>query len=174
MTQQRGIFDFFETGEKEVDTEQRDGIIALATMIEEIDIAIGRSLQHYASRCDLTLLEAQSLAAIIKLGDRARITAIAESGRIPLSTMTGIASRLEKAGLVERKRASDDARAFVLTLTDKGYMRSQQMFSPFFNAVQEVLRDADGDALCRILDSFATVRDLAEELEKRLDSTDTD
>lgn len=147
---------------------EREKIMELATMIERIERSISRSLQHYANQHQLTLLDAQSLATILDLGENARLSLIAENVKMPLSTMTGVAARLERAGLVERHRASDDARASVLSLTPEGMERTQKMFIPFFEEVRRVIEQAGPDTMQSIVDAFTIVRDMAEQLESGL------
>lgn len=143
---------------------EHEMVVHLADMIERIERAIGSALQRHAAQSQLTLLEAQALAVILKKGVNARLSTIAEATRMPLSTMTGVASRLEAAGLVERKRATDDGRAFVLTLTDTGIAKTKEMFQPFFREVTTLIDKSGPDTLPRIVDSFAIVCELAEQL----------
>lgn len=158
-------------GESESHLAGCDGknIVQLAGMIERIERNISRLLQYYANRCQLTLLEAQALAAILELDNKARISAVAEYARMPLSTMTGVAARLEKAGLVERKRASDDGRASVLSLTAEGVTTMRELFQPFFREVAQVIEKAGPETLQSVIDSFTIVSELAEQLGSRAD-----
>lgn len=164
MPQAKRLVDLIGESESSLSGSDRENVIRLATMIEQIERNIGRSLQFYASRSGLTLLDAQALAAILELEDKAKLSSIAEQVRMPLSTMTGVAARLEKAGFVERKRATDDGRASVLSLTDKGTTRVQEMFRPFFREVAGVIEEAGPGALESMIESFALVAQMAEQL----------
>lgn len=48
------------------------------------------------------------------------MTEIAEYLSVPLNTVTGIVSRLEKRGMIRRDRASDDKRIVVVKMTETG------------------------------------------------------
>lgn len=158
----------FELIKKSVDRSciaDNHQIIEIASMIDRIERAIGHSLQHHAARCHLTLLEAQSLAAILDLDEKAKLSAIAETVRMPLSTMTGVAARLERSGLVARTRATDDARASVLTLTEDGKTRLVSMFGPLFEQISKLTEQTGSDTLQSVIVAFHTVSELAENLE---------
>lgn len=174
MTRTKKLVDLIGESESNLAGEDREKVMELATMIEQIERNISRSLQHYANRTQLTLLEAQALAAILELGDKARLSAIAEDVRMPLSTMTGVASRLEKAGLVERKRATDDGRASVLFLTDAGTTQVKEMFQPFFREVAQVIDESGSGTLDTLVDAFATVSRMAEQLNANTKNRDRD
>ncbi len=171
MTRAKKLVDLIGESESNLTADDREKVMDLATMIEQIERNISRSLQHYANQSNLTLLDAQALAAIVELGEHARLSAIAEEVRMPLSTMTGVASRLEKAGLVERQRAADDGRASVLTLTDEGTSRVVQMFRPFFRQVSQVIERTGPGTLETLIESFRIVNSMAEQLS---DSTESD
>lgn len=164
MTRSKKLVELIGDSESSLTFGDREQVMELATMIEQIERNIGRSLQYYANRSELTLLDAQALAAILELGDRARLSAIAEDVRMPLSTMTGVATRLEKAGLVKRKRAADDGRASVLSLTDAGLAKVKDMFQPFFREVSQVIDQSDPGTLRTLIDAFSIVNEMAEQL----------
>lgn len=164
MPQAKRLVELIGESESNLSGGDREKVIELATMIEQIERNISRSLHFYASKSQLTLLDAQSLAAILEFNGGARLSAIAERVRMPLSTMTGVAARLEKSGLVERKRAADDGRAWVLTLTDEGTARIREMFRPFFREVAQVIDDAEPGALEAMIESFTLVNQMAERL----------
>ena len=174
MTRTKKLVDLIGESESNLAGEDREKVMELATMIEQIERNISRSLQHYANRTQLTLLEAQALAAILELGDKARLSSIADDVRMPLSTMTGVASRLEKAGLVERKRATDDGRASVLFLTDAGTTQVKEMFQPFFREVAQVIDESGSGTLDTLVDAFATVSRMAEQLGNNTESRERD
>lgn len=170
MRRSNRLFDLVGDGDRNASRINREEIVELATMIEQIERNIGQSLQYYANRSGLTLLDAQALAAIVELGDNARLSAIAESARMPLSTMTGVAARLEKAGLVERRRATDDGRAFVLILTPKGVLQVKELFGPFFEQVSKVIETAEPGTLEALVESFRAVNEMALQLRATVDA----
>lgn len=149
-------------------TDQEQAIIQFRVYFEQIEGAIAYALSEYASREGMDLMEGLSLRWVYDLGDQAKIGAIADKLRIPLSTMTGVANRLESNNLVERHRAPDDGRAFVLRLTDEGMSRLDGMFVPFFNDVTCILGDEGESALPQMIEGFERVSRLSQKLEAKV------
>jgi DNA-binding MarR family transcriptional regulator len=84
------------------------------------------------------------------------------------STVTGIIDRMEREGLVERRRSEEDRRVVNIVLTDAGKkLASEISVEPvqIFRRVLGELSAADAAELSRILGLLARrVRDLVEEL----------
>ncbi|MCB9578023.1 MAG: MarR family transcriptional regulator [Polyangiaceae bacterium] len=84
------------------------------------------------------------------------------------STVTGIIDRMEREGLVKRRRSAADRRVVNIVLTDAGKkLASEISVEPvqIFRRVLSELSEGDAKELSRILTLLARrVRDLAEEL----------
>ena len=91
--------------------------------LAELCIALGKSMYKQADR----FLSAYGLTP----SQFEILTVLSEEGEIPLnrlserlccacSNVTGIVDRLERDGLVKRKRSQEDRRVILLGLTDKG------------------------------------------------------
>ena len=65
---------------------------------------------------------------LLYLKQRVNMTEIAEYIHVPLNTATGIVSRMEKNGLIERTRSGEDKRVVLIALADKGKQQFQQLF----------------------------------------------
>lgn len=148
-------------------TDQERNIIEFRQLSERFERSINSAINEYASLVGLTLLEGLSLQAIYDLGEQAKVGAIAEQARIPLSTMTGVARRLETDGLVSRHRAPDDGRAFILRLTEEGAARLEGMFVPLLTELNIILEDEDPESVSIVLEGFRRVAELGERLEKK-------
>jgi DNA-binding MarR family transcriptional regulator len=76
------------------------------------------------------------------------------------STVTGIVDRMEREGLVERKRSSDDRRVVHIRLTKKGHELARSMkfepFEIFKNAFENALTREELGQLLQLLDKLAT------------------
>ncbi|MBO4864026.1 MAG: MarR family transcriptional regulator [Eubacterium sp.] len=57
---------------------------------------------------------------LLFLKDEVNMSEIAEYIHVPLNTATGIVSRMEKSGLVERTRSDEDKRVVLIRFGDKG------------------------------------------------------
>lgn len=148
-------------------TEQERNIIEFRQLSERLERSISSAIQEYSSKVGLTLLEAVTLQSLFDLGEEAKVGAIAEQARMPLSTMTGVARRLETGGLVSRRRAPDDGRAYVLSLTDKGLARLEEMFVPLLTDLHVILEEVEPATISIVLEGFRQVAELGECLEQK-------
>lgn len=78
-----------------------------------------------------------------------RVSAIAACHGVDVSTITPRLKRLETAGLVERERATDDARAFVITITDEGSRALDSIHAERRKVLDDALRGIDESDLAR-------------------------
>lgn len=68
----------------------------------------------------LTPPQAFTLTAIRRLGDGVTVGDVCRELKTPLSNTTNITIRLEKLGIITRRRDENDRRKVVLAVTDKG------------------------------------------------------
>ena len=68
----------------------------------------------------LTPPQAFTLTAIRRLGDGVTVGDVCRELKTPLSNTTNITLRLEKLGLITRRRDETDRRKVILAVTDKG------------------------------------------------------
>jgi DNA-binding MarR family transcriptional regulator len=89
--------------------------------------------------------------------DRARVRELASEAGVTASTATRILDALERRGIVERTRSSEDRRAVTITLTDSGrrllteqdaWLRARQR--SFYATLPEAERDLAPDLLVRL------------------------
>lgn len=88
-----------------------------------------------AARTGLTRSETSVLAALSS-GPQ-RVTALAEHEGLAQPTMTGLVGRLERGGLVARRRDDSDGRAVLIALTPAGH----EVLSELRARYSAVLRD---------------------------------
>ena len=69
----------------------------------------------------------------------ANMTEIAEYIHVPLNTATGIIQRMEKNGLVVRKRSEDDKRVVNIGFSEKGMTQFEALVSEVFYYVTKVV-----------------------------------
>lgn len=75
-------------------------------------------MQRSAER-ETTVSQQLVLSALLKLGSASQTELVNASG-VDRSTMTDIVNRLRSAGLVERRRVREDARRYIIKLTESG------------------------------------------------------
>jgi len=101
-----------------------------------------------------------SVAKILEdIGDLS-LSELSERINAQNSTVTGIVDRMEREGLVERKRSSDDRRVVHIRLTKKGHDLARSMkfepFEIFKNAFENALSREELGQLLHLLDKLAT------------------
>lgn len=101
-----------------------------------------------------------SVAKILEdIGDLS-LSELSERINAQNSTVTGIVDRMEREGLVERKRSSDDRRVVHIRLTKKGHELARSMkfepFEIFKNAFENALTREELGQLLHLLDKLAT------------------
>ncbi len=111
--------------------------------VRKIMRAIDMHSSHLARQYGLT---SPQLICLKKLADDGNITpgALAKSVHLSHATVTGIINRLEKKGLVERKRSTEDGRSFQIEITDSGLSMvksSPSMLQEHFIAELSKLKD---------------------------------
>lgn len=101
-----------------------------------------------------------SVAKILEdIGDLS-LSELSERINAQNSTVTGIVDRMEREGLVERKRSSDDRRVVHIRLTKKGNELARSMkfepFEIFKSAFENALTREELGQLLQLLDKLAT------------------
>ncbi|MBI2391044.1 MAG: MarR family transcriptional regulator [Deltaproteobacteria bacterium] len=103
-----------------------------------------RLTKEQAARHGLTGPQLSVAKILEDLGDLS-LSELSEKINAQNSTVTGIVDRMEREGLVERKRSSDDRRVVHIRLTRKGHELARSLnFEPF-----EIFRSAFERALTR-------------------------
>lgn len=100
---------------KKTGRSHRDVLLALRRIIRAIDLH-SRSL---IQQCGLTGPQLIVLQSLSELG-RVSVGELAASVSLGQATMTGILDRLEKRGLVERRRSEADKRRMMVVATPAG------------------------------------------------------
>lgn len=167
MANRARIADLFVNDHEEL-SGHREEILQLSEKMDRIERAVSHSLQYLAHESGLPFLDSQVLVAAYELQENARPSMIAERVRIPLSTMTGVVSRLERQELVARGPASNDGRAYTLSVTPKGVETMKAMLHPVFDELSVIIRDMPDETIQSILGAFEQVCSTAESLESQI------
>ena len=108
---------------------------------------------------DLSLAEYEILVRLSENDGAMRMAQLADAMAHSRSRVTHTITRMEKAGLVERRTSREDGRGVVATLTDKGMDLLVHAAPSHVSAVREHLVDlADPDdfaALGRVMDAVS-------------------
>jgi DNA-binding MarR family transcriptional regulator len=145
-------------------SEHQRRLLHLARLFEQIERSIPELLERYVAPHGLSVLAWQALDKIGPLGENATIGAIGERIMVSPSTMTGIAARLEQAGLVVRRVSERDQRAYVLELTDKGRETVETISVRFFDDLSRALESIDVERLDEMVAAFAEMVEIVQRL----------
>ncbi len=80
---------------------------------------------------------------------------IAEYIHVPLNTATGIISRMENNGLVERKRSDADKRIVLITYSEKGWSIFQKLINELMSYTIRIMGALSSDEL-KLVESLMT------------------
>jgi DNA-binding MarR family transcriptional regulator len=118
-----------------------------------------RLTKEQAARYGLTGPQLTVVKMLDELGDLS-LSELSERIRAQNSTVTGIVDRMEREGLVDRKRSSEDRRVVHIRLTDKGQKLARNLsfepFAIFRKAFQQALEPQELVQLLGLLDKLAT------------------
>ena len=92
---------------------------------------------------------------------------IAEYIHVPLNTATGIVSRMERAGLVERTRSEQDKRIVLVVFSEKGKTQFQQLVSRLMSYGTRILCAFSAEELKLLNNMMAKVREVLKEEKKK-------
>ena len=134
----------------------RDSLAAVAWVREQLDA----DLRKY----HLDQNEYEVLVVLSEAPDRSvRMSQLADESNQSRSRLTHTVGRMEQAGLIERRTATNDRRGVVATLTDKGFELLERAAVDHVTAVRRVLVDVvepgDWEALGRAMKAVLAVAD---------------
>ena len=140
-------------------SDQQRRLIEIGALFEQMQRDLTALVERYVAPYGLSVLAWHALSKIETLGDRATLSAIGERIMASPSTMTGIAARLERAGLVARQASPRDQRAVILTLTDEGRRIQREIFTRFFEDLSRTAEGFEPDRLEDIIHAFRRILD---------------
>lgn len=132
-------------------------IQALRRIIRAVDIHSRKLASHYG-------ITGPQLVCLTTLCDEGPMTSADLSRRVfvSASTITGIIDRLERSGLVERKRDDSDRRRVLLHPTGEGFKLAYRAPSPLQEQLIERLRALPKDEQDEISGSLQRIVDMME------------
>ncbi len=143
---------------KAADIEEGDEVTRIIRSIRKVIQGFSVHSKRQFRRSGLTMPQLMALRAIAA-ADVKEVTAAYLSPRVQLSaaTITGVLDRLERAGLVARKRTSSDRRKVCLSVTPKGRKELERLavsFQDRFAAKLADLKDADRKTVLKALETL--------------------
>lgn len=146
---------------KAADIEGGDDVTRIIRSIRKVIQGFSVHSKRQFRRSGLTMPQLMALRAIAA-ADVKEVTAAYLSPRVQLSaaTITGVLDRLERAGLIARKRTSSDRRKVCLAVTPKGRKELERLavsFQDRFAAKLGDLKDGDRKAVLKSLETLITL-----------------
>lgn len=145
-------------------SERERRVLQLARLFEQTQRGIPAVIERYVMPYGLSVLAWQALEKIGPLGENATLSAIGNLIMVPPSTMTGIAARLEQAGLVVRRTPADDQRASVLCLTSRGQVTVEAISTQIFADLMRLVETMDIEELDGFLHTFQRIMEIIQHL----------
>lgn len=109
-----------------------------------------RVLKTLAARASLTGPQLTVVKMLEQMGDLS-LTELSDAIRAQNSTVTGIVDRMEREGIVERVRSTEDRRVVRIHLTEKGHKLAEEIpvepIAIFRSALEGLTRDEVRDTL---------------------------
>lgn len=143
---------------KAADIEEGDDVTRIIRSIRRVIQGFSVHSKRQFRRSGLTMPQLMALRAIAA-ADVREVTAAYLSPRVQLSaaTITGVLDRLERAGLIARKRTSSDRRKVCLSVTPKGRKELERLavsFQDRFAAKLADLKDVDRKGVLKSLETL--------------------
>lgn len=147
--------------------EQGDDVTRIIRSIRKVIQGFSVHSKRQFRRSGLTMPQLMALRAIAS-ADVKEVTAAWVAPRIQLSaaTITGVLDRLERAGLISRKRTSSDRRKVCLAITPKGRRELERLsvsFQDRFAAKLAELKEADRKSILKTMETVNALLDAATE-----------
>ncbi|MHA6618216.1 MarR family winged helix-turn-helix transcriptional regulator [Pseudonocardia sp. DLS-67] len=148
---------------------------------EELYLDLTQAMRDSASR---TLLLHQAVADRLGLGptdmkaldlarDEPELTPsrLAELTGLRASSVTALVDRLERRGMIARRRSTTDRRKIIIVSTGAHTAPNRSIFEEIEAAVRQTLDDYDDDQLAAFLSLYRRLNDLAQEQAARISAT---
>ena len=95
------------------------------------------------------------------------MTEISEYVHVPLNTATGLVSRMEKNGLIERTRSEQDKRVVLICFSDKGMQQFKNLIREMVRYGTKIFRDLSSDEIELLLKMMEKVKTVLKEDKKK-------
>lgn len=156
--------EFFSSTPDQAISDHHQRLLDLGRLFEQTQRSIPLVIERYVAPHGLSVLAWQALEKVESLGEDSTLSAIGECVMASPSTMTGIAARLEHAGLVIRKTPDGDHRAFVLQLTERGRETVEAVSTQFLDDLKRVVEGIDVEELDAFLRAFQRIVEILQHL----------
>ncbi len=123
--------------------------LTVANQLRPVLLRLARELRRETETLGVTARQV-TLLWLIKANPGLSLRELAAEERISAPALSGYVDRLERAGLIERVRDSDDRRRVGLTLTDEGARLLKRVRARRTSWLAERLRELEPDEIAAV------------------------
>lgn len=133
--------------------------ISVIKTLKEIMKLIHKNVQNQFKELNITGPQGMIIGILIHKGDM-KISDLSEKIGLSNSTVSGIIDRLEKQGMVERMRSSEDRRVVYVKVTDEFKKNAEKYFCEIEKRFDVIISKATEEELETILKGLNTLKKL--------------
>jgi MarR family transcriptional regulator, organic hydroperoxide resistance regulator len=142
--------------------EEIDRVISIIKMIKQVMDTMRQSMQHnfkgdQFKEMNITGPQGMMLGMLNHYGEM-KVSDLSEKLGLSNSTASGIIDRLEKQGLVERTRTSEDRRVVLVSVTPEYKRNIQEHFREIKTSFELMMSSATDEELDTILEGLSTLK----------------
>lgn len=147
---------------------QNDMKLEIARLFQELGLILKQNMRKEFEDFDMTMPQTMVIGKLMNQSPM-KIGELSEKLGFTNSTTSGILDRLEKQGIVERERSSEDRRVVFVSIS-KDFCKHHVNFPMRINSIVEnLLQTAEEDELERILDGLILLKNVLEKGQSQQD-----
>ncbi|MBK1809670.1 MarR family transcriptional regulator [Clostridium sp. YIM B02505] len=133
--------------------------VELVRKLKNIGKLIKRSMGNHFEEMGLTQSQGMLIGVLCHQGDM-KISDLSEKLGLSNSTVSGIIDRLEKQGLVERKRSKEDKRIVFVNVTEEFLKNFKENFSKVERKLERIASEATTEELDTVLNGLEALENI--------------
>lgn len=141
--------------------EEINNGLKILRLLKQIMNIIKQTIKYRCKDFDITGPQGMLMGILVYYGEM-KVSDLSQKLGLSNSTVSGIIDRLEKQGLVERKRSTDDRRVVYVSVTPKFKDTLQRHFKYAEKQFEELISKASAEELDKIIEGLETLRKVLE------------
>jgi MarR family transcriptional regulator, organic hydroperoxide resistance regulator len=130
--------------------------IRVTKVLKKIHQVVKQRMEEHFKDSNLTVPQGMLIGILAHHGEM-KVSDLSEKLGLSNSTVSGIIDRLERQGVVERVRSSEDRRIVYISLSDSAKKNSQKYYENINNTFDKILDKATREELEVILKGLDTL-----------------
>lgn len=135
--------------------------LKIIRLLKQVMVMLKHNAGNKFKGTNLTALQVMIIGILSHFGQM-KISNLSETVGLSNSAISGIIDRLEKQGLVERIRSTDDRRVVYVNVTDKSKKYSHGRFESMEKDIESFMSKATPEELDTILKGLDTMKKIME------------